>query len=415
MESDSLYFKMSRILQYLKFLLPVRQKLIAQMVTPSPGSIVQEEIPHGVIINSAEIAKANSVKALTIARNNFQERIHQAILESAQDPLDKVIDENWGNNDLNNLENSKLFTEKELRLIKKYGTQSGSVYISDPLLGQGTLRKNTPGIRWDFSLYNDEDSQKRICPNTKEKTEVIITMWKAWDEKFLMPKDGNKTEALDRFEFEITDKYGINLGDTKNTTTGEIEAVLYCLKLLPEEALNELRYGLRGGIDTGFTGSLSDSVVGGIEGGGYDPSLGKMEFCPIKNGRIRYYIEKVLHELGHPLEEKHTKYGKEGYANKEFRELWHKASGDMHDLPAVGYPGYRRKDYMKDHFYEFFAENFMHYILHGESMSKGFSDIPELVKDNKLWKDIYDYYKKNVFYGYEYRVIDGEFVRDRRS
>jgi hypothetical protein len=115
---------------------------------------------------------------------------------------------------------------------------------------------------------------------------------------------------------------------------------------------------------------------------------------------MREAIELLFHELGHPIEMQHLN-------DARLKALFDSARGDLVELPAAGKQGFERRMYMASGVNELFAETFMHYILHGEMMKQGF---PGLAKDQQLWKDIYNYFRDNVFDGTEYVVEDGTLV-----
>ena len=114
----------------------------------------------------------------------------------------------------------------------------------------------------------------------------------------------------------------------------------------------------------------------------------------------RGFIEAFLHEFGHVVQKPHLSL-------QEFLTLRNAANQDLYALPAMNMSAKDRVAYIAGAPSDFFAETFMHYILHGELMANGF---PQRVKNSALWKQIYSYYRDNVFCGVEYRVLGGKLV-----
>jgi serine/threonine protein phosphatase PrpC len=272
------------------------------------------------------------------------------------------------------------------------------------------------GFPWPPGFaYSDEDAQYSVQSmegvtdglvqingdRYDEKFQIIQETFAAWEIQYGFHPLGTEARksAIQRFKREITGPYGIKLKEGGNSPPERIYLVIELLKMFPERFLRSsfLKFRLRGGIN------LFDSMGSQKSLGEYIKDTGTLEIRSAKF-LLRPFIEILLHELGHVVESEHID-SPESELNQLFNRI--KIGLNYYALSALNLDGEMRKNYvfgygtqMYKNNTEIFAETLMHYILHGSLMVSGFEGY---VKDPAPWKEVYKYYRDQVFEGHEFR------------
>lgn len=193
-------------------------------------------------------------------------------------------------------------------------------------------------------------------PDEAEKAEAfrIFNSWKEREVAFVV---GDIKRARARFEKEITVPYGVTIENAE--AEGEIYHVMEILRLLP---INILRSGVIRRINT------RDKRSGAARFGKYDDKDGKIRICDYRKKFDKYLLTVILlHELGHAVEE--TLTAEQKSALQSYHEKF-RAKNAIFGTDTWGMSEKVRIEMQYDRS-EFFAENFMHYIVLGEAGMTG--------------------------------------------
>ena len=208
-------------------------------------------------------------------------------------------------------------------------------------------------------------------PSLAEKR-AAFEIYKNWKKEEVGFPAGDLEEAQEALEREFTRPYGITIVNAANA--GELYHAMEILKLLPEKVLKS---GLIRCVD------LEGRRIDASRFGRYDSENKEVSTINPYAMWDRYMFTAVLlHELGHPLYYSLTADQKQGLERlqKRFR-----ANGAVFGTDFMGMNIGLRISYQSE-MIEFFAENFMHYIILGRSMIGSGRNQP-------LRKELYSFYR----------------------
>lgn len=169
-----------------------------------------------------------------------------------------------------------------------------------------------------------------------------------------------------------------------------IATAIEALRMLPLDILNRTS-GIANRLQRGINLAAPRDQAARI--GHYDDKDGGQLGIQPTVFQFVEFIETLLHEFGHVAQERHIAPG------SRLLRLFAAARPNTYAIPALGFSAATRQGYIQST-EEMFAETFMHYVLHGELFSRGF---PGYTKDTKAWRDVYAYYRDEVFGGVEFR------------
>ncbi len=197
-------------------------------------------------------------------------------------------------------------------------------------------------------------------PSEKEK-KVAYEIFQAWKQAQVVFPEGDVIAAESAFDLEFTQSYGIHLFNAKSA--GEIYFIMELLRLLPEHVLRSgviQRVNLSASRDQNARFAQYNAENKGVE----------VIDNPIKFDR--YLLTTfLLHELGHAV------WASLDDQQKDEMQQLHGKFVEADAIFGVDFMGIRKEerlDYMRKSSEEFFAENFMHYLVLGTSGMLGAKD-----------------------------------------
>lgn len=321
---------------------------------------------------------------------NSRGKISRSIISSFNDPKLNLVEEKMFLSNLLLSCGENLFTESE---VKKLSLRLPYIFrqkeFSTNSYGQKMITNKYDTERSTVSTSRILFSQELIPLKLADKEDAIFDAYNKWKENFTLSSPCN-TEKLKYSLYKFKNEfgiYGIKLFHNEDTTHEEVIALITAFELIPKPVIGVLKDRLRGGIHL----SLSEFQALGE----YNPTSKEICLGKAKHFSTRGYLELILHEIGHTYEEKFIN-------DPKFIDLYNRAKGDMYKLPAIDEDRMVRQNYISSDISEFFAETFMHYILQGSTMKNGFSIFPDVSNNNRLYKEVYKYFKENVFDNHEY-------------
>ena len=248
------------------------------------------------------------------------------------------------------------FRSGQIRVIKVPYT-SEEIYRIERVFGSDTIF----GVTWSVL------GLKKNPPLEVKRS--IIEAYDSWKEHEIGFPEGDMAAAQVDLSREFILPYGITIEGA--STAGELYYVMEILRLLPE---NVLRSGVIKCID------LKGARTGASRFGQYDEERKAIDLMDCYSIWDRHLVTSwLLHELGHPLYQVLSPFQK-ARLDALFESCWR--NGAVIGTDFLGMSKDTRINYQSEE--EFFAENFMHFIILGE---KGMSA-------NPLHQEIYCFYSE---------------------